>query len=570
MNQTIPASAIAQVIPSVISAGGTALSNIGLMLTTNTRVPIGTVQAFPTQAAVGAYFGTGSTEYTEAGVYFKGFDTSTVKPASLLFSQYPWAAAVPAYLRGNSVASLGLTGLQGLGSGTVIVTINGTVWTSSTISLGAVGSFSAAATAIQTALAAFDASGTGSITATTLTITGSPTGTYAVGQVISGGTTSAGTVITALGSGTGGAGTYTVSPSQTVSSTTIKGGPAVVTYDSTSGAFVITGGTPGATSTIGFASGTLATGLALTAATGAVTSQGAAIATPVSYMANLIATTQNYTAFLTLFEPTTADKISFASWTNSTNGQFAYVMMTTDIVETLAPPANAAAATPQIIAANYSGTIPVYQPSGLHQGAMTLGFIASINYAATNGRITLFGKSQSGITAGVTSALIAAQLVTNELNFYGAYGTPAAQTFTFFNPGSITGPFVWADSYIDQIVLNSSIQISLVSLMTTVNSIPYNAQGYGLINAAVAGPIAAALNSGIIRAGVTLSPLQIAEVNAAAGVPIDAVLSSRGWYFQVIDPSSQVRVARTTPQITLFYVDGGSVQQITVASIEIQ
>ena len=62
---------------------------------------------------------------------------------------------------------------------------------------------------------------TGSISGATLTISAVSSGTLQVGQVISGAGISVGTTITALGSGAGGVGTYTVSISQTVSSTTI-------------------------------------------------------------------------------------------------------------------------------------------------------------------------------------------------------------------------------------------------------------------------------------------------------------------------------------------------------------
>jgi hypothetical protein len=70
---------------------------------------------------------------------------------------------------------------------------------------------------------------TGSITATTLTVTAVSSGTIRVGMVITGTGVTAGTTITALGTGTGSTGTYTVSISQTVSSTSIIG----TTYDST-------------------------------------------------------------------------------------------------------------------------------------------------------------------------------------------------------------------------------------------------------------------------------------------------------------------------------------------------
>lgn len=65
---------------------------------------------------------------------------------------------------------------------------------------------------------------TGSISATTLTVSAVTDGVIRVGQAISGSGVTVGTTITAYGTGTGGAGTYTVSASQTVSSTTITSG----------------------------------------------------------------------------------------------------------------------------------------------------------------------------------------------------------------------------------------------------------------------------------------------------------------------------------------------------------
>lgn len=64
---------------------------------------------------------------------------------------------------------------------------------------------------------------TGAISGTTLTVGAVSSGTVTLGQVISGTGVTAGTTITAFGTGTGGTGTYTVSASQTVSSTTITG-----------------------------------------------------------------------------------------------------------------------------------------------------------------------------------------------------------------------------------------------------------------------------------------------------------------------------------------------------------
>lgn len=57
----------------------------------------------------------------------------------------------------------------------------------------------------------------------TFTAVAISSGAFAVGDILSGSGVTAGTYITALGTGTGGIGTYIVSPTQTVSSTTITG-----------------------------------------------------------------------------------------------------------------------------------------------------------------------------------------------------------------------------------------------------------------------------------------------------------------------------------------------------------
>lgn len=65
--------------------------------------------------------------------------------------------------------------------------------------------------------------GTGAISGTTLTITVATSGALYIGSLLTGTGVTAGTTITAFGTGTGGTGTYTVSASQTVSSTAITG-----------------------------------------------------------------------------------------------------------------------------------------------------------------------------------------------------------------------------------------------------------------------------------------------------------------------------------------------------------
>lgn len=651
MTQGIAASQFVSVIPGVLSAGGQAVDLNGVVLTNSTRVPIGTVLPFPTLASVQAYFGASSDEATLAGVYFLGYDNSLQKPGSLLFAQYP-TAAVPAFLRGGSLASMTLAQLKALSSGTITITIDGAAWTSGSIDLSTATSFSNAASIIQTALAANDGAFTGTIAPAASAFTGviaittgiltasSVTGPIVPGATVSGGTTPAGTVIvsqltgtpqgagtyqtnitTAVGSAsltsslsgsgvlnvasaltgfvalgqvvagagvtagttitqvlfgsTNGLGNYLVSNSLTISSQAFTTGATVVTYDSTSSAFVLTGGTPGATNgAIAFpTTAALATSLKLTQATGAVISQGADAQTSTTvstFMANVLIQTQNWIAFTTSFEPDLASKEAFAAWTNSTADDYAYIMWSTDVLDTETP--NTGSAWAAIQAADYAGTFPIYAPvNQALAGAFVLSFGACLDFGATNGRATAAFKAQTGLPADVTSTAIAAQLTANGLSYYGAVQTRNPNNnFTFLANGFVSGPFDWYDSYLDQVWMNDNIVVTLLKLLTTIGSIPYNAAGYAMLDNVIAsGPVAAALKFGAIRSGVPLSATQTAYVNNAAGANVAAVIQETGWYLLIQPAAPSVRQARTSPPMTLFYTDGQSIQKISLQSLEV-
>jgi hypothetical protein len=563
----IPASSIVNVTPGVVSAGGTTPPLTGLLLDNGSRVPLGSVLSFPSQLSVATYFGAASAVAAWATAYFNGFDNSPLKPNNLLVAQYN-QNAVGAWLRGGSVAALTLTQLQAINA-TLNVTINGTPYSGS-VNLTAATGFVNAASIINTALAApvvgVDGVVTGAISATTLTVSAVSSGQVQVGDVLSGSGVTAGTYITALGTGTGGTGTYTVSASQTVGSTAITASLPAVSYDATSGGFLINSSTTGAASTITFGTGAAATSLNLTQATGAVNSQGAIAATPAGAMNSIVATTTAWASFTHLWNASTADKLAFAAWNNGQNNRFAYVFTDTDVTATQS---NFTGAFYQIQQAGYSGVIPVYDPSDVTKSAFVMGTAASINFSAANGRVDFAFRSQSGLTPGVTGQTVASQLQTNGYNYYGQYAT-ATTVSNIFYPGSCSGPFKWADSYFNQIWLNTSFQAALFNLLVTTGSVPYNDAGYNMIQQACMDTINSALNFGAIRPNVPLSSSQIAAVNNAAGVQIDKTLSTRGWYLQVLPATAPQRVARQSPPITFWYMDGQAVQQINLASYEVQ
>jgi hypothetical protein len=343
-----------------------------------------------------------------------------------------------------------------------------------------------------------------------------------------------------------------------------------VSYDSVSGGFVFTSNTTGASSTATYASGAMADPLNLRLADGAVLSQGAVAAVPGTFMTAITGITQDWASFFTCFDPDNsgnANKLLFAQWNNAQADQYVYVCWDSDQAPIATVPATTSLGY-LIQQANIDGTFLVYAPS-YDKAAYQAGAIAAVDFSETNGRTNFNFRSQAGLTADVTDITTLTNLEANGYNAYSAVAT-RNQGFVFMTPGSVSGQWKWLDSYVNQIWLNAALQLAGMELLVGLKSIPYNAPGRALERAAFMDPINAAVNFGAIQPGVTLSALQIAEVNNAAGVKIDRVLSAQGWYLQILDATPQNRGLRKTTRNSLWYTDGGSVNQINLSSIDVQ
>jgi Protein of unknown function (DUF3383) len=508
---SISANRYVSAIPNVLRTGGNPLSPNAVFVTENQSIPVGTVQGFPNVTAVENWFGPEAPESILANVYFSGYSQANSLPGILYFAQFN-PGAIPGYLRGGALTGVTLTELQGL-SGSLTIVIDGVSHVSEAINLASASSFTNAAALIQTG--------------------------------VQGGT-----------------------PSTT----------ATVTYDSLRNAFVITSSTTGASSSVVYpTTDSLATGLLLTSATGAIEAPGAAAGVPASIMNGIVEAQQNWVSFLTVTDPDAGAepptvKLEFAAWVTGASpaGQERFVYVAWDSDQAPAASDDATSSFGAIIeAGDYNGVHVVWDQTAGQKAAFVCGTTASLDTTETNGRITYDYKSQAGLVADVTSDTIAENLEANGYNFYGDAAN-STNTWLFYQPGSVSGAWLWLDEYVDQILMNADFQTALIALLTSVKSIPYNNTGYALLRSACLPVIAKYLNFGAIQAGVELSQTQAQEVNTAAGVVIAPTLESLGWYLQILPASAQTRGNRTSPPMTFWYTDGGSVQQITLASIDVQ
>lgn len=417
---------------------------------------------------------------------------------------------------------------------------------------------------------------------TTLDVTAVTSGKVSPGDHVTGISLTANTYVASQLSGTvGGIGLYTLTGAgQTHASGTVTAITPGVLYDGTSGAFWIFSGTTGTGSTIAFATGQVSASLLMTQATGAVLSQGSAADTEAGRMNAIIATTQDWASFMTTWEPSDASKEAFATWNNAQNNGYVYEMWDTNVVNTQSGAPSAPVAF--VTNGDFSGIDMIYSNPSItvlpgEKAAFQMGATASLDFTETAGRATFAFRSQAGLLPDVTNGTIAANLgglpqtasFGNGMNFYGDY-TTRNQAFVWWQRGQISGPFRWKDSYVNQIWLNNQFQLALMVLLAAAKSIPYNPVGYSMVEAACLDVISQAINFGAVVPGVPLSAAQAAEVNQMAGTRIDNILSTRGWYLQVQPAIPQVRAARGSPPCTFWYMDGGSIQAIQLASILIQ
>jgi hypothetical protein len=98
------------------------------------------------------------------------------------------------------------------------------------------------------------------------------------------------------------------------------------------------------------------------------------------------------------------------------------------------------------------------------------------------------------------------------------------------------------------------------TLLQSAGSIPYNAAGRAKIEAALADPINAALNFGAYPRRRHAVGLADCRGQRVAGKNIADTLSNQGWYLLIGDADPATRVARGSPPMTFYYVDGQSVQ----------
>lgn len=342
---------------------------------------------------------------------------------------------------------------------------------------------------------------------------------------------------------------------------------AAVTFDTQLQSFVIASGTTGATSSISFATGAAAEDLALTELTGAQLDNVTTVDTATTAMKRLTNYTLNLSTIVVETSTALTDDIQkeIATWVSLQNHRYWLVKYGEE--PTALIPNNTTNFAGWVAENNVADVTCVY--GTLEHAALCAGYAASLNFSELNGRTTMDFRSTSTLAPSVTDVDDANALESNGYAYYGAFAT-ANDRFIFLRNSIVSGEFKWVDAYLNQIYFNSQLQLAQITGLIANKSIPYNEVGKSKVRASAQDPINEMLNFGGIQTGVALSEQQKSIINNEAGVDAATIIFNQGYYLMIRDATAQVRAARGSFPIKLWYTDGGSVHSINIASINVQ
>jgi hypothetical protein len=334
-----------------------------------------------------------------------------------------------------------------------------------------------------------------------------------------------------------------------------------VTYSSLTKAFQIDGPGTGTAQTIGYGSGTLATALNLTQDAGAVLSQGSDALTTTENMALIKERTQNWVSFTTLYEATQGEHMGLSTWASSQGIEYAYIGWTAEAA--LLVQGSTTTIADKIEEAENGATTLVYD--NVDVATFVLGAIASVNWERYQGTINYAFKKVDGVAATVTNQTDADLLLAKKVSFMGNFAT-RNDDFTFFYDAKIFGDYKYLDTFINTIWFKNVMQLSILNGLTQAGRVPYNDRGYSLVRAWLQDPINRALNNGVIDPGIVLSEGQKAQIYNETGKDLSTELFTNGYAVLVEDAGASARVGRQSPNITVYYTYGGSINHVEVAS----
>jgi hypothetical protein len=475
------------------------------IFSTNPLIPANSYAEFEGSEAVGAYFGTTSTEYLMAEAYFSFISKTLSSPDKISFASWVQTNRAP-YVYGDPTQTDTLAELQAITMGALTMTLGATTATVSAISFAGDTSLTAVAATLQAAIRAAE----------------------------------------------------TIDPVWAEATVTyLPTNPAGACFE-LSGAFNTLA--PG---TISFTAQTSGEDVALALgweSANAILSQGSLATSLTNTMIASTNASNNFGSFDFIPTLTEAEALELATWLNTTNVTYMFLLPVTS--------ANADAMSEALIA--LPGVAMTLNPQpGVYFPELLPGMIlAATDYSKANASQNYMFQQLPGLPASVADSADSATYDGLRINYYGQT-QQAGQQISFYQRGAVTGAATSPTdmtTYANEMWFKSYVGSQFMTALLTLNEIPTSPTGRGIINNILQSSVQQALLNGTIS--VPYEPLtnaQISAINQATGTTTAwQQVQTIGYWYTVTFSSYVTSDGRTEYQgnYVLVYTKNNAVRKI--------
>lgn len=359
---------------------------------------------------------------------------------------------------------------------------------------------------------------------------------------------------------------------------------ATVAYSSVTGGFIITSGTTGKMSYMGYATAPTAEGvtdlssiLGLSETSGAELSEGADKETFAEFCDRVMNANVGGYSITTLEELTNDEIIEASAWLQTTLNSQSYntaCRLVFDFTGTDTSTAKAVSATLQEM--GYTGTVLIYDPYDENVNILDCAICATIDYDVDNGAINFNFQPATGYTAvtslgsvidyqqGQTNSALMDDLNNNYLSCVYSVGF-GSQEQTYYGFGLMTGAFGTESIQVDESALEQAIQVSVLNGLSSLNKIPLRGDDANdLVGALLNAPLNKFVKNGVIAVNGTLSTVERASVSQATGNANAADALEQTGYFYKIQDLTEEDISLQRVRVLICYLASGVVNRLRI------
>ena len=480
-------------------ASAASRKDLGLRLfTSNALFPINTILEFTSALDVANYAGALSQEAKIAAAYFGWVSKSVTTPRKISFMGANLNSTAPILRSTKSLEALET--FTAITNGSIVITLNETSYTVSSLDFSSATSYADIAAAIETG----------------------------INENIAGGDA------------------FTA---------------ATVTYNAETTSFILTGGEAGGTISYATtaASGTDISGtIGWSEATEPIISQGSQSTTLTEILNTTIELSDNFASYAFVgINPDLSQIDEIGTWNDNQNFQYLYVG---DVGESNYSSIIEAAAAHSGMAINYNVNLgnTAFLPAYL----MPATILAATDYTNVNGTVNYMFQQFPNQAVAVSTNELANELDALHVNYNGQT-QKAGQKIEFYQDGYLADGTDIA-VYANEIWLKDAMITELLNLEIAVEKIPANIDGMGQIEAILQGVIDEGLTNGVIMPGKELTNTQKAYITQITGDNTAWQKVQLNGYVLTVELSQQVVNGATKyiAEYTLVYSKGDVIRKV--------